>query len=264
MIGHLLVAAWLLSAFPLHAERSEGIDVPVDELQDQSIRLRRSIEAEKKAGLFAVAVSPLPAQARLGDPWTDETRRRQYHWNAAEKTSDKIAYGFVYESPIPVQPLLSPFSDPFKDEDAEKIATGCKAKFGNLWDEIACVSQGVHAYFKDFKFDGLRSACRSHAQAFNKSFAALEIPRSHSRFIDATGGPDDDHVANAVLLTNHTGVVFAYVIDSGWFPGTFFPQNINAVRFHDRDQDGKTDFFQFPAIGGPVDFSLNAPADRRP
>lgn len=193
-------------------------------------------------------MAPYSTQVQVGDLWNDSNRQRLYSWAKQPSTLNKAIGVFIYETPLPFGPLLSPLMDPFKASDAKMIANRCKASYKEYWDQVGCISAGVHQFFKNFKFDGLRSFCRSHAQAFNVVFDELNIKRTLSQHVSASGSSGEEHVANIVIITNDSGATFSYVIDSGWFPGTLFPQNDLAKRFHARSGTEHTDFFELPAI----------------
>lgn len=251
LAGGLAVASSLLctGAFLLadsFGDAGSGLSNLVDQANQNS---QKVAERQKQAHQFDWVRLARPShEVRLGDSWNDQTRQRAYRWATTPSTRNKITGVILYETPIPWAPILGPMMDPFKSEDAKKIAEKCKADFPEPWDRISCVSKAVKKFFIGFKFDGTRSFCRSHAQAFDVSFAALGINKTLSQNIDAGGGSGEEHVANIVIITNDTGATLSYVIDSAWFPGKLFPLNDLAMRFHDRDGNGRTDHFALPAI----------------
>lgn len=247
----------LIVAAPSFADgpTSGKSDSEVDRILDATKKLKLD---QKKMAVTTPPPAPSISEVYVADPWTDETRQRVYGWAGPPANRSKVEGTIVYESPLPIAPIIHPWFDPFANSDAEKIANHCKASFPEWWDRIGCVSKQVHLFFQNFKFDGARSVCRSHAQAFNMSFSALGLNRSWSRHIDASGPTGDEHVGNAVIVTDDLGLTFAYVIDSGWFPGKLFPQNHFAIRHHDRNGDGRTDFFDLPKISAKPNYEFRS------
>lgn len=235
----MILHALLLAAVPgLMAQSfSDLASSAMGQIRGQTVEMR-------KAAAFVN-----PTQVKVVDPWTEEVRIREYRWSGPTTLNSKISGVLLYETPLPLIPAIAPFTDPFAQEDADKIAARCMRDFAEAWDRIGCVSRGVKAFYKDFNFTGLRSPCRSHAAAFNKAFTALGLPRSQAMIIDADGASGEEHVANVIIVTNNKGNPYAYVIDSLWFPGTLFPRSFFTVKHHDRDGDGRSDFFALPAIG---------------
>lgn len=202
----------------------------------------------KTAEMRQAAVAQ-PTQVKVVDPWTDEVRRRVYKWSGPTTLNSKISGLLLYQTPLPLIPAVAPLTDPFAQQDADKVAARCISTFAQPWDRIGCVSKAIKEFYKDSEFAGLRSPCRSHSYAFVKAFIALNIPRSQAMIIDADGGPGEEHVANVIIVTDFKGTPFSYVIDSLWFPGSLFPRSLLAVQRHDRDGDGRSDNPALPSIG---------------
>jgi len=195
-------------------------------------------------GFSGVALAPSQMQIRVGDPWTPQNRMKEYGFKALPPARSDL-----YDLPIPLVPLINAILDPVDHALTRKIAGDCKARFSRPWDRIACVSNAINLHFLGATFTGTRSPCRTIAETFDAAFDDLDLPNTWAMHVDASGGaPDEGHVANEILITANTGQVFSYVIDSGWFPAVAFPLNRNARRFHDRDGDGRTDYFRLPAI----------------
>jgi len=191
-----------------------------------------------------VALAPAPTQIRVGDPWTPENRKREYGFKSLPPARSNL-----YDLPNPLVPLVNALTDPVDHAFVRKITADCAARFPRPWDRIGCVSNKINLHFLGAIFTGWRSPCRTIAQTFDAAFDKLDLPNTWAMHIGADGSdPNEGHVANEILITSSTGQVFSYVIDSGWFPGVVFPLNSNALRFHDRDGDGRTDYFRLPAI----------------
>ncbi len=241
--GPFLLTAILLTAGTVYAQLT---DLKFSQVQGGMVEEAGKSQKEftgKRVGLGAD-----PELLRVVDPWTLENRVKYYKWPGKPTTENEIVGQLMYESPIPIVPILAPISDPFPDETAREIAARCKASHPNPWESIGCVSHEVHKLFKGFEFKDLRTFCRSHAHAFDVTFKALGIPRALSRKAEAGGPEGYDHVANAIIVTSESGMTYSYVIDSGWFPGQLFPDSIPAKKMHDRDGDGKTENFVLPKL----------------
>ncbi|HVC09991.1 MAG TPA: hypothetical protein VNH15_08655 [Elusimicrobiota bacterium] len=209
-----------------------------------SIEARARAQAQERLGFAGVELAPASVLMRVGDPWTPQNRMKEYGFKSLPPARSDL-----YDLPDPLVPLLLSIFDPVDQPLVRKIAGDCKAKFSRPWDRIACVSNEVNLHFLGATFTGLRSPCRTIAETFDAAFGALNLPNTWAMHVGADGsGPDEGHVANEILITANTGQVFSYVIDSGWFPGVIFPLNSNALRFHDRDGNGRTDYFRLPAI----------------
>ena len=198
-----------------------------------------------------IPLAPAPSELKVGDPWTEENKRRLLGFQGAPSPTLRVLEVMNYESPLMPNPIVDPLSDQgnFSDSQGREIAMRCKSDFSEPWDRIGCVSKAVNVALKNVKFPDKTTFCRNHAQAFNVSFAGLGIRRALSKTIGASGGWGEGHVVNLIIVTSPTGQTFSYAMDSGNLPQELFPQNDAAIRFHDRDGDGRTDFFGLPAIG---------------
>ncbi|MDE1976248.1 MAG: hypothetical protein KGI84_03180 [Elusimicrobia bacterium] len=209
-----------------------------------SIQAGVRAQASKRLGFADVKLAPASVRMRVGDPWTPKNRMKEYGFKSLPPPPSDL-----YDLPIPLVPLINAILDPVDHALTGKIADDCKAEFSRPWDRIACVSNEINLHFLGATFTGTRSPCRTIAETFDSAFDDLNLPNTWAMHVDASGSaPDEGHVANEILITANTGQVFSYVIDSGWFPGTVFPLNDDALRFHDRDGDGRTDYFRLPAI----------------
>lgn len=200
-----------------------------------------------------IVLAPRPTELRVDVPWTTKNRQGLFHQKPTS-TLWEIRSAILFESPLPLVPIVAPLADPFSTTDAGKIADVCKAMHSEHWNRIGCVSHEVHKFFKARKLfedggrRGIRSFCRSHAQAFNASFKALGIKQSWAMTIDASGGGSgENHVVNLIILPTNVGT-FSYAIDSGNYPGILFPENLAAIRLHSRGVPDVTKFFELPAI----------------
>lgn len=248
----------ILAAAPARAQFVGAGAVLEDAFEGLSAAARRA-KKELKERFDAppppvrVPFAPPSTQVSVGDPWSAATRAREYRKGSSPPAVQRILAGAIFETPfLPMNELLGPISDPFPSSKARAIAGGCKAAHREWWDRIGCVSRKVNEHFDGYAWDansrdGLRSFCRSHARAFEMAFEALGLERSAAKVVDASTS-QMAHVANQIIVHNDTGGAFAYVIDSGWFPGKLFPVSDLAVRLHDRDGNGRSDLFALPNV----------------
>lgn len=188
--------------------------------------------------LFLAATSQ--AQLVIKEAWNKSIKGKDaiYGCEAGVQKPKLIAMA-MWESPLPttLAPRMLDLAVEFTSEEAKKIAADCKAQKKEVFEQIGCVSLTIQKHFDGRKFTGLNSFCRTHAYAFNKTFAELNIPRSSSDTYALAGGFGDTcnegkHVANRVVLVSERGQPYTYIIDSGWFPGQAFPLSQNTVDYH--------------------------------
>lgn len=179
----------------------------------------------------------------LRSPWQEVTTGENAIYGCEDGVYRAFSTEIAFNTPSPLSFVksINKFVD-FSDLDAKRIAQECRANFSNSFDLVGCASRAVNKHFKDKEFTGLNSFCRSHTHAFNKTFKALNIPRSNSSDFNVTGGFTEKcdyqaHILNRVVLTDEDGQPYVYVIDSGWFPGEAFPLTQMTVDYHQKNSE---------------------------
>lgn len=178
-------------------------------------------------------------QLLIKHAWSDAVVGENAIYGCKDGVRKDITSKLILETPTPLILIPKAFNlaVEFSAADAKKIANRCKAKYRNQFDQVGCISRGVNIFFKDKTFTGVNSSCRSHAFAFDQTFAQLNIPRSTSVTMGVQGKfysscDPMDHVVNRVVLVSDSGQPYAYVIDSGWFPQEAFPLTKFTADYH--------------------------------
>ncbi|NQZ20289.1 MAG: hypothetical protein HRT44_13685, partial [Bdellovibrionales bacterium] len=109
----------------------------------------------------------------------------------------------------------------FPQREVTRIANDFKRLYASSWKRVECASLNVKEHLSRFGYDRFgtfNTYCMTHAEAFDRVFKELNIPRSSSGFVAANSTGADGvtrHVANRVTVTDVNGQSYGYVIDVG-------------------------------------------------
>jgi hypothetical protein len=192
------------------------------------------------ATVLGLASAPTSMAQSIGDDWNNETIKSKYN---VEPWNGFWCFVNALGAQCGVGDLMVDVLDDLPNDVAARLAAECRQENPcDYFKQISCASQKVNAYYganggQASHFGS--SPCRSHARAVEEVVSALGIPGTEvgltgfwGTLINSDGTTRNvGHIVNRVTI-QWNGNVYVYVLDSGWFPGVFFPLTDWTQQYH--------------------------------